>query len=180
MQTHGLTNHPAHPPLGVTSVEARIGQADDGWLHLRWLVEGSAKLILPELAGAGRADDLWKATCFELFVRKEGGEAYSEFNFSPSEQWAAYDFTDYREGMNERAMERPPVITPRKGGNQLIFDVALRCDALPSGDLAINLTAVLEEEGGVKSYWAISHRQDKPDFHDASCFNGTLAAPDLP
>ena len=41
----------------------------------------------------------------------------------------------------------------------------------------MNLAAVIEEEGGAKSYWALSHPADKPDFHDPTCFTATLAAP---
>jgi hypothetical protein len=33
---------------------------------------------------------------------------------------------------------------------------------------------VLEETGGTKSYWALSHVQDKPDFHDPGCFAARL------
>ena len=41
----------------------------------------------------------------------------------------------------------------------------------------MNLAAVIEEEGGVKSYWALAHPAEKPDFHDPACFTATLAAP---
>lgn len=178
MQTHRLDYHPAFPPQGVTGVDARIGRSADGWLNLRWKIEGSGKLILPEFSGESREDNLWKATCFELFVKGKGSGAYAEFNFSPSEQWAAYDFSGCREGMANRPVNTAPVITPRKGSNQLIFDVALRQDALPAGDLVINLTAILQEHGGSKSYWALAHGGKEPDFHDASCFTGELAAPE--
>jgi hypothetical protein len=59
----------------------------------------------------------------------------------------------------------------------LIFDVALPTGALPALPFHFGFTAVIEEEGGRKSYWAIAHRPDRPDFHHASCFAGTLEAP---
>ena len=34
-------------------------------------------------------------------------------------------------------------------------------------ELAIGLSAILEEEDGTKSYWALAHPPDKPDFHHA-------------
>ena len=46
---------------------------------------------------------------------------------------------------------------------------------MPEPPAAIGLSAVIEEEGGVKSYWAISHHGDEPDFHDPACFEGALA-----
>ena len=52
-------------------------------------------------------------------------------------------------------------------------------DLLPEGDCAMGLSAVIEEEGGIKSYWAVAHPDgDKPDFHDPACFAARLAAPD--
>lgn len=175
-----LSSHPLHPPLEVTSVEARVLSHDARWMTLRWRVEGAQRLVVPPFAGKGRADGLWQATCFELFVKPDGGEGYAEFNFSPSQRWAAYDFSGYREGMAERPMPRDPVCTPRRGQSVLIFDVSLPSAALPSLPAALGLTAVIEEEGGHKSYWAIAHREDRPDFHHASCFAASLEAPSAP
>ena len=86
----------------------------------------------------------------------------------------------YRAGMAERAVERAPVCTPRRGGSVLIFDAAIPADALPPLPWDYGLTAVIEEEGGIKSYWAMAHPPEKPDFHDPACFAATLAAPEAP
>ena len=180
METHRLIPHPAHPPLGVSGVEARIVSLGADWLWLRWRVDGSARLVVPPFAGKGRADGLWKTTCFELFVMPEAGPAYAEFNFSPSERWAAYDFAAYREGMAERALPREPDCTMRLGSSFAIFDASIPAAAVPPAPWRYALTAVIEEEGGVKSYWALAHGKDAPDFHDPACFTGLLAAPDTP
>ena len=177
MQTHPLTAHPAHPPARVESVEARIIGADDNWLRLRWRIEGSQTLVVPPFAGKGRADNLWQTTCFELFLRPDAGPDYCEFNLSPSERWAAYDFSAYRDGMTERPVEREPQTAMRLGSRFAIFDAAIPLTALPPRDCAMNLAGVIEEEGGVKSYWALGHPAEKPDFHDPACFTATLAAP---
>ena len=34
----------------------------------------------------------------------------------------------------------------------------------------IGLSAVIEEIGGTKSYWALAHGRGPPDFHDPTCF----------
>lgn len=180
METFELVAHPAHPPLGLTGLSARLLSLDANWLTLRWKVEGAGGLVLPPLAGKGRADGLWQATCFELFIRPEGGDGYAEFNLSPSERWAAYDFTGYREGMEDRPVPRDPVCTARRGQSVLIFDAAIPAAALPQLPWAYGLTAVIEEEGGRKSYWAIAHREDRPDFHHEACFAARLAAPSAP
>ncbi len=175
MQTHRLTAHSAHPPLSVNGVEARVIGWDEAWLRVRWRVEGAQGLVVPAFAGRGRADELWRTTCFELFLRPQGAEAYVEFNLSPSERWAAYDFISYREGMAERPASREPDCTMRQGSSFAIFDAAIPRDVLPGLPAAANFAAVIEEEGGVFSFWALAHPHVKPDFHDPSCFTATLA-----
>jgi hypothetical protein len=39
----------------------------------------------------------------------------------------------------------------------------------------LGLSAVLEENDGTKSYWALAHPGDKPDFHAPGCFAARLA-----
>jgi hypothetical protein len=137
---------------------------------------------VPPFAGKGRADGLWRTTCFELFVAHEGeGEGkggYAEFNLSPSERWAAYDFAAYREGMATRAAPRDAVCTLRRGDKLAFFDAAIPVAALPPLPWRFGLAAVIEEEGGAKSYWALAHAGEAPDFHDPACFTETLAAPE--
>lgn len=177
MQTHLLTAHPAHPPLKVASVQARIIGADESWLRVRWRVESAQALVVPAFAGKGRADELWKTTCFELFLKPISGEAYCELNLSPSERWNAYDFDGYRAGMRERPFPREPECTMRQGSSFAIFDAAIPVGGLPSSDCAMGLAAVIEEQGGTLSYWALVHPEGKPDFHAAACFAVALPAP---
>ena len=179
MQTHQLVAHPAHPPPGASSVEARVIGFDADWLRVRWRIEGARGLVVPAFAGRGRADELWRTTCFELFLRPQGSEAYVELNLSPSERWAAYDFASYREGMTERPASREPDCTMRLGSSFAIFDAAIPRDVLPGLPAAANFAAVIEEEGAV-SYWALAHPDAKPDFHAPACFAATLAAPEEP
>ena len=177
METYRLQPHPGHPPRAVSGVEARIIGRDDNWLRLRWRIEGSGELVVPKFAGKGRADGLWETTCFELFLRPDGGTAYCEFNLSPSERWNAYDFAARRDGMAERPIPREPVCTMRMGSSFAIFDAALPAAALPDTDCALGLTCVIEEVGGHKSFWALEHSGEQPDFHDPACFTARLAAP---
>ena len=127
----------------------------------------------PALAHPVRTDDLWRTTCFELFLRFDDDERYVEFNFSPSTQWAIYAFDGYREGMTALNLA-PPVIERTPDG---VF-VTLDLTGLPRGGLAMALTAVIEEEGGVKSYWSLAHPPGPPDFHHPACFAARLPAPD--
>ena len=177
MQTHQLVAHPAYPPARLSGVEAKVIGFDADWLRVRWRIDGAQDLVVPPFAGRGRADELWQTTCFELFLRPEGSEAYIEVNLSPSERWAVYDFSAYRDGMAERPASREPDCTIRQGSTFAIFDAAIPRDVLPALPAAANFTAVIEETGGVKSFWALSHPAAKPDFHDPACFTAELAPP---
>jgi hypothetical protein len=176
MQTYPLEPHPAHPPHAVTSIEARVIGRDANWLRVRWRIEGSQGLVVPPFAGKGRADELWQTTCFELFLKPEDAAPYLEINLSPSERWNAYDFEAYRWGMAERPFPREPECTLRLGSSFAIFDAAIPVGGLPDCECAMGLSAVIEEQGGVKSYWALAHPDAKPDFHAAACFAATLPA----
>jgi hypothetical protein len=177
MQTHLLIAHPDHPPASVARIEARIIGRDASWLRVRWRIEGSQALVVPAFAGKGRADELWRSTCFELFLKPLGDEPYCELNLSPSERWNAYDFDRYRAGMRQRPFPREPQCTIRRGSSFAIFDGAIPAAGLPEGDCAMGLSAVIEEEGGALSYWALAHPEGKPDFHAPTCFAAALPAP---
>lgn len=177
MQTHQLVPHPDHPPLAVSHVEARIIGFDASWLRVRWRIEGARQLVVPAFAGKGRADGLWRTTCFELFLKPHGGEAYVEFNLSPSERWNAYDSEGYRAGISERPFPREPECTMRQGSSFAIFDAAIPAAGIPEGTSAMGLSAVIEEQGDALSYWALAHGAGKPDFHWPACFTADLAAP---
>jgi hypothetical protein len=178
MQTRQLQFHPANPPAAVGAVEARWGLVGP-WLQLRWRVEGAGRVVLPPFAGRVRKDGLWQASCFEMFVKPADQQGYAEYNFSPSEAWAAYDFAGWREGMADRSISHHPVITPRGGSSLLIVDVAIPLTDLPPSPAAMSLTCIIEEEGGIRSYWAMAHGDPaKPDFHHPACFAATLPAPE--
>ena len=177
MQTYCLAAHPDFPPTAVSAIEARIIGRDENWLRVRWRIEGAQQLVVPAFAGRGRADELWKTTCFELFLKPHGGEAYGEFNLSPSERWNAYDFDAYRAGMRERPFPREPECTLRQGSSFAIFDAAIPAAGIPDSACAMGLCAVIEEGQGVKSYWALAHGEGQPDFHAPACFAAVLPAP---
>lgn len=171
-----LALHPQSPATGIDAITGRIA-LDPHWLRIRWRIEQAAQLVIPAFAGKGRADGLWRSTCFELFLRQPGASAYVELNLSPSERWAAYDFSGPREGMADRAMPRDPVCTMRPGSAFSIFDAAVPLAGLPALPWQINVAAVIEERGGSKSLWALAHPEGKADFHDPTCFTGEVAAP---
>ena len=131
-----------------------------------------ARFVIPDAEEPDRVDGLWKTTCCEAFLRKTGGDGYREWNFAPSGQWAAYDFENYRDGMNKPDIEAPPYVRVEDNLTWWTLGATIAVDAGRSWD--INLTAVLEETDGTKSYWALAHPPEKPDFHMPDCFIGKL------
>lgn len=162
-----LFPHPASPSAAIHAVTV-TGEVRRGVTELVYRVTGDA--LLAPAGDAARAGDLWKHTCFELFVKPAGGAEYYEFNFAPSTSWAAYRFTGYREGMADLAIAAP-VIERREDGIRVAIDLG----GLPEGDWRVGISAVIEEADGTISYWALGHPEGKADFHDAACFAVTVA-----
>lgn len=169
-----LSCHPARPaswPLGI-----RVGvERSGGFLTLVFRLHADpARIAWPRPMLAGPADGLWQHTCFEAFIRRDDGSpAYTEFNLSPSGQWACYRFRAERErdpAAGGPATGSEPVLSfqPLIDGAQLTARVAL-----PAADEAdddgigwrIGLSAVVETTEGQLSYWALHHPADQPDFH---------------
>jgi len=174
-QTVSLIPHPDHPPRGIHAVDVRWLETRKGVLVLRWVIKGVDALAAPAFAGKGRGENLWQTTCGELFLKDQTGAGYREFNFSPSERWAAYHFSGYREGMVDT--EIPPPEVSSEGGQHLFVLTALLDSSVLEGSETAGLSAVIEEKDGTKSYWAIGHAPGKPDFHNPACFTVPLAAP---
>jgi hypothetical protein len=162
--THRLAPHPDFPPRSVRGVEVQWVETGSA-LRLRYRVDGHEDLVIPPFAGRGRADELWRTTCFELYLQHQGDTGYAEFNFSPSQRWAAYDFEDYRSGMRPRPLSAEPVGEAASGERLFVQDVLLDTAPLPPRPWAIGLSAILEEADGTISYWALGHGVGRPDFH---------------
>ena len=173
MHRFALVPHSDHPARAVTGVAVDLRRRG-GSLELGYSVDGATDLVLPDAAAPARTDGLWRTTCFELFLMFDDEEHYVEFNFSPATQWAAYAFTGYRDGMEPLDLPAPPAIERRGDG----VAMRLALPHLPHGELRMALTAVIEEAGGVKSYWSLAHPPGAPDFHHPACFAATLPSPD--
>jgi hypothetical protein len=99
------------------------------------------------------------------------GEGYHEFNFSPSGEWAARAFARYRDGVLLEDERFAPRISVQAGGERLELGTRVPLERLPyKGRLRLGLSAVIEEEDGTLSYWALRHPPGRPDFHHAASF----------
>jgi hypothetical protein len=167
---HTLRRHPDSLCVAATRIDVEIGRPRPGSLVLSYIVSGKiSELRMPPIVAAARADELWRHTCFEAFVRPAAGPEYYEFNLSPSTRWAAYGFSGYRRGMRVATEIGAPRIEVRSSAASYSLQAALELDRL-SPPWRLGLSAVLEETNGRKSYWALAHPPGKADFHHADCF----------
>ena len=166
---------PADPPFRVwASAELAASFGAMATLNLWFSVGAPAdRFVLPASDATDRRDELWKTTCFEAFLKADGEEGYREWNFAPSGDWAAYDFTGRREGMTEADVGAAPYIRVEDNLTWWTLGATI---AVEAGQVwGLGLTAVLDEKGGAKSYWALKHGADAPDFHHPDCFAARLA-----
>jgi hypothetical protein len=103
-----------------------------------------------------------------------GKPEYCELNFSTSGEWAAYRFRRYRDGAPLENGEPAPEITARSAGDRLDLNATIYLHRLPikphNARLRLGLSAVIEEENGMLSYWALKHPPGRPDFHHPDGF----------
>lgn len=170
-----LFPHPAYPPSEDLALIVELRRTAER-LSFRYRLTGSIeRLALPEGAGRARKDELWRHTCFEVFVAGKEG-SYIECNFAPSGDWQIYQFEKYRSGVS-----RPDVQPPRISCERDRFAFELRASVglsvFPAEDARLNLTAVVEDRSGAKSYWALAHPNGEPDFHHPDCFVLDLPPP---
>ena len=58
-----------------------------------------------------REHNLWKETCFELFLKNKNSTEYIEVNISTTGSWNIYVFEDERIGMKEYSLSQGPFIS---------------------------------------------------------------------
>jgi hypothetical protein len=165
-----LIAHPTTPCPFIESFEVVVQRSDPRGLVVGFVITGDVeKILIPAPSPPERTENLWEHTCFEVFFRPVDSQTYFELNISPSTQWAAYRFDDYRAGMKDLSLPSIPKIyhdesMARVMDIEVAFDLkALR--AFAANDMRVGASAVIEDRNGRKSYWAVRHPSSKPDFH---------------
>ncbi len=175
----------AHPDACgelVSGIVVEAALADALTLTCRYALRGDVGRLRVPRSGAGRrADGLWRHTCFEVFVSVPGGRSYYEFNFSPALDWAAYRFEGYRTGMSAAALAQAPGLQVRRDRDELDLAATVHLAGLAPlvgvHELRLAVGAVIEEEDGPLSYWALRHPSGDPDFHHPDSFILELRSP---
>jgi hypothetical protein len=170
--TTGLTCHPETYSPAVQGIVVRVGWRQDGALTLTYTLTGDCtRLRIPPPRPAAKADSLWQHTCFEAFISVKGDFAYRELNFSPSGEWAVYYFRGYRDRFHFAEEEAAPEILVRRAESGLVLEANIRLPLqFTLRPLQLGLSAVIEDDWGKRSYWALMHPPGKPDFHHPEAF----------
>jgi len=174
MVNKGLTCHTGTVPTIVRTVHVEVEPQPQGALHISYELAGDlAQIRIPAPQLPAAVDGLWEHTCFEVFVAVEGKTSYHEFNFSPSGQWAAYAFSDYRV-RSAWTVNQTPIVSFVQDSGHLLLEAVIAADDLPQNiagkPLQLGLSAVIEANDGSCSYWALHHPEARPDFHHRAGF----------
>lgn len=160
-----LLAHPHTPCVHIRAFHAGVARTAQG-LAVHYRIEGDLdRLRIPAPGRREPGERLWEHMCFELFLAPGSAAAYREFNFAPSGQWAAYAFERYRHGGPSPLPD--PAIAVRREAGWLELEASVPAAA---AKLRLGISAVIEDEKGALSCWALKHAPGKPDFHRAEAF----------
>jgi hypothetical protein len=169
-------------PVQSLSVSGTLHRSGGLTVEFQLAAELRNVRLMPAVCQPQRRDELWRHTCFELFVRCDNEPRYCEFNFAASGDWAAYEFGDYRAAPHDAP--QPPievtVHTTAQGQVRLRARIDLPAAfardraALDAASWQLNCAAVIEAADGALSHWAIHHPRTQPDFHDPEGFRIAL------
>jgi hypothetical protein len=169
-----LVAHPGTPREPVSGIAVEVRLATPTTLVCNYSLHGDVGRVRVTGGRGGSADGLWEHTCFEAFIAVPGVPGYYEFNFSPALAWAAYRFSDYRDGMAPAVLAHAPGLQVKRSSDRLELAATLHLAGLAglaeSPPLRLGLSAVVEDHRGRLSYWALEHPPGKPDFHHPDSF----------
>jgi len=158
----------AHPTLQkVTPKIFADSSRCDGGMSFRFYLN-SIKHLLSEpinpavyLFPKDRKHDLWKRTCFEVFLAQPNQEKYIEINANAEGAWNIYFFDSYREPQPPQEFHGAHVSRIECGAD--FFELEFNWPQIPN-KLKLSLCAViLTKEGPL--YYSTAHLGTKPDFH---------------
>jgi len=140
-------------------------------LDLRFELWGRLAAVARARVPARRCG-LWEDTCFEFFLAVRNSPEYWEFNLSPAGHWNVYNFSGYRQGMQETEAFTALPFAVRRRRDSLVLELELNLSRIIPADQALEgaLAAVIKLQDGQRFYWALSHPGPHPDFHRRDAF----------
>ena len=173
-----LLPHPATGDTPVRAITVHLQRTEDALSIVYCVTATLARLRVPAAGEVRPGHELWRHTCFELFVAGRL-PAYREFNFSPSGEWAACAFSGYRQATPFfdgvlTGIPTPEITVETLADEKLELRARVPGQALASTDdggaLRIGVSAVIEDQAERLTYWALRHPRAEPDFHHPDSF----------
>lgn len=168
MQPFTLIPFPANE-LPRIKITGEIEQTEHQ-LFASYSVKGDiASILVPKATELPmRKHDLWKMTCFEIFIAPKGQAQYWEFNLSPSGNWNVYHMDAYRQvNMREEPSFTALPFMFHKTDDEANLEISVDLSSIFSASQKINigLTAIIQTLYGSESYWGLTHPGAQADFH---------------
>ncbi|CAA6803203.1 MAG: Unknown protein [uncultured Sulfurovum sp.] len=139
-------------------------------VQIRFVVKGELNAyIFPPKSKLQRANELWKATCFELFLADSQKEEYYEINFSSSLVWNFYYLKNYRAEVQELKLLNEPKIEVQQNEDEVQIDFELEIENLEKFDI-YNVASIFLTKDNERTFWSVKHEKDVPDFHNRATF----------
>lgn len=161
------------------AIAGRISRQNN-LLALHYSLTGDVESIMvpPAFGQPSRKHDLWKATCFELFLARKDQPQYWEVNLSPSGDWNVYRMDSYRRiGFKEETRLQQLQMQARKEKHRFTLGTHVDLNPIFSQDepLQASITAIIQSIDGTETYWALNHTGPQADFHLRQSFILELA-----
>ena len=148
---------------------------DAGTVNVTYRISGATDRVKYASASAqpARKHELWRTTCFELFLRSPASVEYWEVNLAPSRDWNVYRFTTYRSALQQEPDIADIMITTEvaPAGLTSVRATLPLPPSLVGQKLAVGISSVIQERSGEVHYFALRHGGTKPDFHDPAGFD---------
>jgi hypothetical protein len=149
-----------------------VSELSENKLYIAFNINGKLDAyIFPQKSKLKRVDELWKETCFELFLANSKTEEYYELNFSSSLSWNFYHLSGYRNHVSEvKGLAEPKIEIFKKIDEfKITFELELKNFSFEKFD-SYNLATILLTKESNRTFWAIKHLKTQPDFHDKKSF----------
>jgi len=160
------------PPLAIEITGTVV--LDAGTVSVIYRISGATERVKFASTGThpSRKNELWRTTCFELFVKLPAGPEYWEYNLASSRDWNAYRFSAYRSALQQEPhIADVTIATESSQANLSSLRATLPLPPpLLDQKLAIGISSVIEDRAGHLHYFALRHGGVKPDFHDPAGF----------
>ena len=151
------------------SVGGHISRPTTETVQIHYQVTGDLNAVaIPQRTNPPvRRDELWTATCLELFIGAKESSPYWEFNLSPNGDWNIYKLTDYRSNLTPDLDYQYLASTIDRA--ESCFELNVVCpipvDLKTAPKLEVAICAVIQFKQGPISYWALNHGGPEADFH---------------